>query len=108
MRHARVARPRHREGVGRRSVLALRLVGARGRDRQRRVVIADRPARARRRDALGEDSVTVKASSLSIALSPATLMVMSLEVSPAAKLTLPVGRAPPLKSSPLTAAPETA
>jgi hypothetical protein len=58
--------------------------------------------------ALGEDSVTVKASSLSTALSPATLMVMSLDVSPAAKLTLPVGRTPPLKSAPLTAAPETA
>ena len=40
-------------------------------------------------------------------LSPATPMVMTFEVSPAAKLTMPDGSTPPVKSAPLTAAPLT-
>ena len=48
--------------------------------------------------ALGADSVTVNPSLASTVVSPATLMVMGLLVSPAAKLTVPVGNAPPLKS----------
>ena len=56
----------------------------------------------------GLDSVTEKASSGSTMLSPATPMVMTFEVSPAAKLTVPDGSTPPVKSAPLTAAPVTA
>ena len=48
--------------------------------------------------ALGFDSVTLKFSPGSTALSPATLTVIVLPVSPAAKLTVPVGKAPPVKS----------
>src|SRR5439155_221727 len=58
--------------------------------------------------ALGFDSVTVKASSDSTRVSPATPIVMTLEVSPAAKLTVPDGSTPPAKSATLTAAPVTA
>ena len=57
---------------------------------------------------LGEDSVTEKASSGSTVLSPATSMVMTFEVSPAAKLTVPDGSTPPAKSAPVTAEPATA
>src|SRR5262249_56272666 len=42
--------------------------------------------------ALGAESVTVKVSSASTVVSPATLTVTSLLVSPAAKLTVPVGK----------------
>ena len=49
--------------------------------------------------ALGLDSVTVKFSADSTVLSPATLTVMVLLVSPAAKLTVPVGNTPPAKSA---------
>src|SRR5262249_14424026 len=56
----------------------------------------------------GSDSLTVKTSLASTAVSPATSMVMTFEVSPAAKLTVPVGSTPPTKSAPLTAAPVTA
>src|SRR5918992_4727377 len=49
--------------------------------------------------ALGLDSVTVKFSPGSTVLSPATLTVMVLLVSPAAKLTVPVGNTPPAKSA---------
>ena len=45
------------------------------------------------------DSVTVKPLSGSTVLSPATLTVMVLLVSPAAKLTVPEGSAPPTKSA---------
>src|SRR5262245_26399596 len=45
--------------------------------------------------ALGADSVTVKPSLGSTVVSPATLMVMSWLVWPAAKLTVPVGNTPP-------------
>ncbi len=58
--------------------------------------------------ALGWDSFTEKASFDSTAASPATLMLMTFELSPAAKLTVPVGNTPPVKSAPLTAAPVTA
>src|SRR5437899_2901182 len=58
--------------------------------------------------ALGLDSVTVKASSGSTWVSPATPIVMTFEVSPPAKLTVPDGSTPPVKSAPLTAAPVTA
>ena len=57
---------------------------------------------------LGADRVTVKASFVSTAASPATSMVMTLELSPAAKLTSPDGSTPPVKSAPVTAAPATA
>ena len=53
--------------------------------------------------ALGADSVTVKPSLASTVVSPATLMVTSWLVSPAAKLTVPVGNAPPVKSAALAA-----
>ena len=49
--------------------------------------------------ALGFDSVTVKFSPGSTVLSPATLTVIVLLVSPAAKLTVPVGNTPPVKSA---------
>ena len=49
--------------------------------------------------ALGLDSVTVKFSLGSTVASPATLTVIVLLVSPAAKLTVPVGKAPPVKSA---------
>ena len=49
--------------------------------------------------ALGLDSVTAKFSADSTVLSPATLTVMVLLVSPAAKLTVPVGNTPPAKSA---------
>ena len=49
--------------------------------------------------ALGLDSVTVKFSLGSTVASPAMLTVMVLLVSPAAKLTVPVGKAPPAKSA---------
>ena len=45
------------------------------------------------------ESVTVKPSSGSTVVSPATLTVITFEVSPAAKLTLPLGSAPPAKSA---------
>ena len=51
--------------------------------------------------ALGLDSVTVKFSLGSTVASPATLTVIALLVSPAAKLTVPVGRTPPVKSAAL-------
>src|ERR687888_540950 len=57
--------------------------------------------------ALGLDSVTVKASSDSTWLSPATPIVMTFEVSPTAKLTVPDGSTPPVKSAPLTSDPVT-
>src|SRR5439155_61840 len=57
---------------------------------------------------LGLDNVTVKASSDSTRVSPATPMLMTFEVSPAAKLTVPDGSTPPMKSAPLTADPLTA
>jgi hypothetical protein len=47
----------------------------------------------------GFDRVTVKPSSGSIDLSPATLTVMVLLVWPAAKLTVPEGRTPWVKSA---------
>ena len=50
------------------------------------------------------DRVSVNASLDSTTASPATLMVMTLLVSPAAKLTVPVGSVPP-KSAASTAAP---
>ena len=53
--------------------------------------------------ALGADSVTVKPSLASTVVSPATLMVTSLLVWPAAKLTVPVGNTPPVKSAALAA-----
>src|SRR5262249_61487359 len=53
--------------------------------------------------ALGAESVTVKASSASTVVSPATLMVTSLLVSPAAKLTVPLGNAAPVKSAAVAA-----
>ena len=53
--------------------------------------------------ALGADSVTVKLSLASTVVSPATLMVTSWLVWPAAKLTVPVGNAPPVKSAALAA-----
>ena len=49
--------------------------------------------------ALGLDRATVKFSADSTVLSPATFTVMVLLVSPAAKLTVPVGKAPPVKSA---------
>ena len=49
--------------------------------------------------ALGLDSVTVKFSLDSTVASPATLTVIVLLVSPAAKLTVPLGKAPPVKSA---------
>src|SRR5919106_714187 len=49
--------------------------------------------------ALGLDSVTVKFSLDSTAVSPATFTVIVLLVSPAAKLTVPVGNTPPAKSA---------
>ena len=49
--------------------------------------------------ALGLDKVTVKSSPGSTVLSPATFTVMVLLVSPAAKLTVPVGSTPPVKSA---------
>ena len=49
--------------------------------------------------ALGFDRVSVKPSVDSTAVSPATLTVMVLLVSPAAKLTVPVGNTPPAKSA---------
>src|SRR5690606_7693163 len=58
--------------------------------------------------ALGWDSVTRKASLDSARVSPATPMVMTFEVWPAAKFTMPDGNTPPVKSAPLTAAPVTA
>ena len=48
-------------------------------------------------------SVTVKPSSGSAVVSPATAMVSVLLVSPAAKLSVPLGRVPPSKSAPLAA-----
>jgi hypothetical protein len=50
--------------------------------------------------ALGFDSVTVNPSSDSYVVSPATLTVTVLLVSPAAKLTVPLGKNPPTKSEP--------
>ena len=50
--------------------------------------------------AAGFDSVTVKPSSGSTTVSPATLTVIVLLVSPAAKLTVPDGRTAPTKSDP--------
>ena len=58
--------------------------------------------------AAGWDSVTQKVSFDSTRVSPATPMLMTFELSPAAKLTVPVGSTPPVKSAPLTAAPVTA
>ena len=49
----------------------------------------------------GLDKVTVKPSVGSTAASPATLTVITLLVSPAAKLTVPAGNAPPMKSAAL-------
>ena len=49
--------------------------------------------------ALGLDSVSVKPSVDSTAVSPATFTVIVLLVSPAAKLTVPVGNTPPAKSA---------
>ena len=51
--------------------------------------------------ALGADSVTVKPSLGSTVGLPATLTVTSWLVWPAAKLTVPVGNAPPVKSAAL-------
>ena len=48
--------------------------------------------------ALGADSVTVKPSLSSAVVSPATLMAMTLLVSFAAKIRVPLGSMPPLKS----------
>jgi microcompartment protein CcmL/EutN len=48
--------------------------------------------------ALGFDSVTVNPSSDSTTVSPETLSVIVFDVSPAAKLTVPLGSAPPTKS----------
>ena len=45
----------------------------------------------------------MKASFGSTVVSPATLTVITLEVSPAAKLTLPLGSTPPAKSAALAA-----
>ena len=56
----------------------------------------------------GLDSITEKASFASTAVSPATPMLMTFELSPAAKLTVPVGTTPPVKSAALTAGPVTA
>ena len=58
--------------------------------------------------ALGEESTTEKASLASTTVSPATLMLMIFEVSSAAKITVPEGSVPPVKSAPVTAAPATA
>ena len=46
----------------------------------------------------GDESVTVKPSSVSIVESAATLTVIVLVASPMAKATLPVGSVPPVKS----------
>ena len=56
----------------------------------------------------GADRVTVKVSLPSTWVSPATLTVMTFELSPAAKLTRPDGSTPPVKSAPSTPAPLTA
>ena len=56
----------------------------------------------------GVESVTVKPSSGSIVESPRTLTVIVVLVSPAAKLTVPVGSAPPAKSAAVTPLPLTA
>ncbi|MEZ5667269.1 MAG: hypothetical protein R3F55_07520 [Alphaproteobacteria bacterium] len=45
------------------------------------------------------DSVTAKVSSLSTVVSPATCTVIVFDVSPAAKLTVPLGSTPPAKSA---------
>ena len=49
----------------------------------------------------GLESVTVKASFGSTVVSPLTLMVITFEVSPALKVTVPLGSAPPAKSAAL-------
>ena len=56
---------------------------------------------------VGSDRVTAKDSFPSTTVSPATLTVMTFVVSPGAKATVPVGKAPPVKSAPLTAEPDT-
>ena len=48
---------------------------------------------------LGAESVTVKVSLFSTAVSQATSTVTTLLVSPGAKLTVPLGRTPPTKSA---------
>ena len=47
---------------------------------------------------VGPDKVTLKPSSASTVMSPATCTVIVFDVSPAAKLTVPLGSAPPTKS----------
>ena len=54
---------------------------------------------------VGADSVTVNCSFGSTVVSPATLTVMVLLVCPAAKLTVPEGSTPPVKSAALAGAP---
>ncbi len=51
------------------------------------------------------DRTTLNVSSGSTVVSPATLTVIVLLVSPAAKLTIPVGKVPPVKSLALAAVP---
>ena len=51
----------------------------------------------------GDESVTVKPSSLSNVGSAATFTVIVLVDSPTARVTLPVGRVPPVKSAALAA-----
>ena len=51
----------------------------------------------------GPERVTVKPSSGSTVVSPLTLTVIVCDVAPAAKFTLPLGSAPPVKSVPLAA-----
>ena len=78
--------------------IPFRLGGVGGGDGQRRVVVADVPTA----DAVviwappaALDSVTEKPSSGSTAVSPLTLTVIVWLVSPAAKLTWPLGSVPP-------------
>ena len=104
-----VARAGDREGERRAAGVALGLACIRRRDRQRRppasslTMVPVAAAVAMVVPALGADSVTVKPSLASTVVSPATLMVTSLLVSPAAKLTVPVGNAAPVKSAALAA-----
>ena len=95
----RCCRPGHREGERRGPRVALHLARLIGRNRERRrrgIVVKDgRVAVAVPMVAPGLDSVTLKLSSGSTMVSPLTLTVIVLLVSPAAKLTVPDGSVPP-------------
>ena len=98
------------EGERRAAAVTFRLAGIGRRDREReaqRVVVEDGAGRGRGADGgprRGLDSVTVKPSSGSTVVSPATLTVMVWLVWPAAKLTVPEGSTPPAKSVALAGA----